>query len=76
MSIKEAVWLSLVRAAQILLYPVHFAIRVLARLLLIVAAIAPVVGLIVLTWWFWRELLDWTRFLVEGTLLAAAACQT
>ena len=72
MSIKEAVWLFLVRAAEILLYPVHFAIRVLARLLLIVAAIAPIVGLIVLTWWFWRELLDWTRFLVEGTLLAAA----
>ena len=65
-------WKSLVWAARILLYPVHSALRILARLVLIAAAIAPVVGLVLLVWLFWRDLLEWTRFFVDGTLLPAA----
>ena len=66
-------WTSVVWTARILLYPVHSTSRLLARLMLIAAAIAPIVGLIVLGGWFWQELLDWTRFLVDGSLLPAAA---
>lgn len=65
-------WKSLVWTARVLLYPVHFAFRILARLVLIAAAIAPVVGLVLLVWLFWRDLLEWTRFFVDGTLLPAA----
>lgn len=69
MSIGEFVWTSLVWVVRILLYPVHFAFRILARLVLIVSAIAPIVGLVVLGWLFWQEILDSARRLAENTLL-------
>lgn len=72
MSIKEAVWTFLVWAARILLYPVHSAFRILARLVLIAAAITPLVGLILLGWSFWEEILDCARALAEGTVLLIA----
>ena len=67
MSIGEAVWRSLVWTARVLLYPVHFALRILARLLLIVAAIVPLVGLVLLGCLFWEEILNGARSLAEGS---------
>ena len=72
MSIREGVWKSLVWAARILLYPVHSAFRILARLVLIAAAITPLVGLVLLGWSFWEEILDCARALAEGTVLLIA----
>ena len=62
----------LVWLARILLYPIHSAFRILARLLLIVAAIAPLVGLVLFGWSFWEEILDCARAMTEGTLLPGA----
>lgn len=70
MSIREAAWESLLWTTRVLLYPVHFALRILARLVLIVAAIVPLVGLAFLGCLFWEEILDGARSLAEGTLLA------
>lgn len=72
MSIREAVWESLVWTARILLYPVHFSFRILARLVLIVVAILPLVGLVLLGCLFWQEILDGARSLAAGSLLPNA----
>lgn len=72
MSIREAAWESLLWTTRVLLYPVHFALRIPARLLLIVTAIVPLVGLVLLGCLFWEEILDCARSLAAGTLLVSA----
>lgn len=63
---------SLFWVARIPMYPIHFAFRVLARLVLIAAAAAPLVGLVLLGWWFRQDLLDLTHYLAKKSFLPAA----
>ena len=65
-------WKSLVWTARVLLYPVHFAFRILARLVLIVAAIAPLVGLVLLGFLFWQEILKGAHSLAASSMLPSA----
>ena len=72
MSIREGVWKSLVWTARVLLYPVHFALRILARLVLIVVAIAPLVGLVLLGYLFWQDILKGAHSLAASAMLPSA----